>query len=164
MDVSKYKLAGMQDALKKTLGAPVGKSIVAEIHKTTKAALENLVDNGVLNSSEVKGVQTLHEGKKIFGRVKDFFLWKTFLKRWHYKPFYMQVDLSDSLRKLHEYSGVFEGLEDEEVERLLDSVSGIHVWEELYPDDPYSIVIVDVVIQPVIPVEQISVSITMENE
>lgn len=164
MDTSKYKLSGMealQDSLKDAVGTPIGPSTVQSIKSTSERTLQGLVDVGTLSSFDVGKVQTKHQSKGLWGKVGDYFLWKTPLRRWYYKPFYVQVDLADKLTMLREHSCVLDDLEDEDFNELVQGLRGIQVWEERYPEDPYSIVLADISVQPVIPLDNISFTVTL---
>ena len=79
MDVNKLKLAGLRGAF----GQPTNKKTMDTIREHISGTLEHLTDTGMLDSgSQVGKVQTKHKGKKFFGRVREFFLWKTPLRRW----------------------------------------------------------------------------------
>lgn len=160
MDVTKYKLAG----LKEFLGKPTVNSTLVGITSSAESSMKEMVDEGVLAAGEVKDVRTLHARKGFFGRAKDFLLWKTFVRRWSYKPFYEQVGLVKKFVELREHTNVFEDMSDDDFENLLQAVHTITVWEERYHDNPYSIVVVDACIIPATPVECINLSVTLEDE
>lgn len=161
------KLAGMEtlsESLKEVVGTPITKDSLQSIKSISERNLQGMVDAGTMNSFNVDKVQTKHQSKKLLGRVSDFFLWKTFLRRWYYKPFYVQVNLEDRLRVLWEHTSVFEGISEEDFEKFACSVSEVNVWEEQYPKDPYSIVLMNYSFRPVLPLEYVSFNVTLPGE
>jgi hypothetical protein len=163
MDVSKFKLAGMEavgSSLKDVVDAPLSSGTVQSIRDVSRRSLQRLVDEGVVSSFDVTEVQTKHQSKGWLGRVADFFLWKTPLRHLYYKPFYVQVSLAEKLQLLWEHTGAFEDMSQERFDELVNSVAGVTVWEERYPEDPYSIMLMDFAVRPVLPVEHISLTVT----
>ncbi len=166
MDTSKFKVAGIEglisDSLKGTIGTNFAKGHTVEaVEGVSEKTLQAMVDAGTLSSFEVNKVQTKHQSKKLRGRIADFLLWKTFLRRWYFKPFYVQIPLEDHLRMLWEHSGVFEDLSEGDFEDMVDSVSGVMIWEERYPENPYTIILTDISVQPVMPAAHISFNVTV---
>ncbi len=169
--MKKHKLIGveglresMSESLKGMIGTPITRGTVSSIKEVSERTLQGLVDAGAVSSFDVGKVQTKHRSKKLLGRLKDFFLWKTPLRRWHFKPFYVQVELSEKFLVLREHTNVFGDMSDEDFEELLRNVRTINVWEERYPEDPYSIVLANVSIQSVLPASHINFAITLERE
>lgn len=164
MDTSKFKLAGVEalgESMKGMVGKPIDSGTIQSIKGASENALQDLVNADVLSSFDVGKVQTKHQSKKLLGRLVDFFLWKTVFRRLYFKPFYVQVSLEDRLRMLREHTGIFDEFSRDEFEKLACSVSGIMIWEEKYPEDPYSIILADITIQPVIPASHISTTVTL---
>ncbi len=127
------------------------------IQKTVESQLEGLTKSGVIRTSEVTKVQTLHQSKNLRARLKDWFLWKTPLRRWTVKQFgWVQEDLADHLEYWAEYKSE---MRPEEVETFLNQCRGHRIWVQHYWEDPYSIVLTDVSFVPVKPIEFIKMDI-----
>jgi len=152
--IPKINIETVQNSLSSALKRHIGeKTNTAFIEKSIESTLQSLP----LQNYTTKNVSTLHALKSVWGKIVDFVKWKTPLKRFFYKPFYRQKDLVEVLDMLWEHSSCFEEFSREEFECFKERLEGVKVWEEKYPEDPYSIVQVDVEFVPVKPVGFISV-------
>lgn len=149
-------MQAVKDSMRRHIGTPPTKETEKAIKGTAEKILQDFTKTGVLNSFKVKKVSTVHKTKSLWGRTKDFFCWRTPFRRWYFKPAYVQVDLGDELTLLWEYTGAFEGLNQEEFDDILESVKGVKVWRQLWPEDPYTTIISDISVSPVMPVDHVS--------
>lgn len=166
---SAITVESVHESLRKSMagvvGKPLGETTLASVRGVSHRSLQGLVETGLVQDFDIGTVQTKHRSKNFLGRCLDFVRWKTPWRRWHYKPFYVQVSLVEKLQVLWEHTGVFEDMADKDFNALLESVQGVTVWEERYPENPYNIVMTDITVRPVVPVDFVSFTVTLgEND
>ena len=126
------------------------------------AQLESLENVGLLKSAHVAEVATEHDRKNRWGRLKDWVCWKTPYRRRHYRPEWIQVPLVDVLERIREHGDpdTAKYITDE----LLENLHGTTVWERQWPTNPYEVMVFDLSIAPVVPLNYIKATFTIEDD
>ncbi|MCK5605454.1 hypothetical protein KAR91_26415 [Candidatus Pacearchaeota archaeon] len=141
----------------------INKNVVGTIKSITTRTLKEMSDAGVIKSSEVLDVKTVHQRKSLLGKIGDFICWRTPYHRVYYKPFYVQIFLSDHLEHLFEYTGLFDGVDQEVKNEILEMCGNSEIWEERYPDNPYTIIVSDINFRPNFPIKLVNLKVDLEK-
>lgn len=138
------------------------KNTKENIRKAALRQLDGLAEQGIINQSRVDSVQTEHEKKGRWGRLKDWVTWKTRFKRWLVKPYWERVLLSEVLENIREHGDprTAARITDE----LIEELRGVTVWEKRWPSNPYEVMVVDYSIAPVIPLNYIKMTVELEDD
>lgn len=131
--------------------------------------LSRLAEEGMIVSHSVDRATTLHASRNMWGRVLDWVRWKTPLKRWLVKPYWVEVGLSDILTELWETERFPAPPMEDQIDRewfwaVVREVEGIKVWEKRWPNDPYTSVSVDMTIVPSKPLDFIKMEFTIGED
>ena len=135
----------------------------AEIKETYKDTLRSLESAGLLKQSSVGKVDTEHNRKDRRGRLADWWKWKTPLRRWTRRLQYREVRLVTVLERAYEYGELGE-MELEAFGLLCERVAGQKVWEQYRATDPYEVMVADLNIVPVVPLDYIKMTFSVGEE
>lgn len=123
-------------------------------------SLSMLKDQGVLKNFSIEHCELKHNKKKFFGRVLDWIKWKSPLRKYFYKPKYVKIEVTDIFQSFYEQGHLDIGKED--FNMICKWFYGVTTWKEVYPEDPYITVDIDVKIMPTAPIEFIKQEVTLQ--
>ena len=166
MSMTNEEIEEIGARLREDVNATVRSGVIgseADLTTAIEATLASMREHGAVDSSGVESVMTAHAEKSFLGRVKDFILWKTPLKKWTRNQFNLvEVYLADELERLQGRRGVWE--DEEEFQRILREVSGLSYWEKEYWTNPYEIMIASIQIQPTVPISFVQSTLQLSKE
>lgn len=114
---------------------------------------------GVIQNYELERVETTHQSKGVAGRVADWLKWRTPLRRWFGRPVPTEIYLSTVLERIRDHADpdTAKLIKDS----LLESLRGVKVVEMVRPPDPYEVLEVDVLVAPMVPIQYVSLEVTL---
>lgn len=140
-----------------------GYKAVDNIREAVSEQLSSLYSAGVVDGFNIDCCDTRHNRKSVWGRFIDWIKWKSPLKRFFYKPVYVEANLADILYRRWEAGGM-DSLDEDGIDDICGWVYGITVWEEKYPVDPYAVMDIKFSLKPVVPANYIKMDITLDEE
>lgn len=159
-DITKTVREAIERSLDSTLGT------LDDVESHAKEVIEHVMNQNkdILPKFEVNETALAHSKKSWWGKLKDWFVWKTPLRRVLVKPYWVQVELADVLERCWDHGSLSEDITSEEFDKLYAALRGVMVWEKKWPTNPYEVLLVDMTFQPAMPISYIKSTFRIDKE